>query len=83
MRGEVRVGVAYRIEDHEAREEVEDGVKARGNDGGDLIIRRDSHRHHAVECEIQEREVEDEREVEEFERCPLQAHHRVGDDGVQ
>ena len=38
--------------------------------------------HHAIEGEVEEGEVGNEEEPEEFGSCPLEAHHGVYDEGV-
>jgi hypothetical protein len=74
---------AYRSEDDESREEVEDGVERGRQNGSELVAGRDGHRHHAIVGEEQERAEQEEDVVAELHRRPLEAHHGVRDDGVE
>jgi hypothetical protein len=74
---------AYRFEDHETGEEVEDGVKPRGDNGSHLVVGCEGHRHHAVVCEVEQGEVHDEGVVEEFLGGPHEAHHGIREQGEQ
>lgn len=57
---------AHRAGDEESGEEEPEGVEGGGDDRGQLHMRRDSHRHHAVEGEVEQREVGEQQVPEEL-----------------
>ena len=73
---------SYRSGDDEPREEVPDGVECRGDDRGDVVVRCNPDGHHAVECEVEQREVPKEEVPEELGSRPLEPDHGVHYDTV-
>jgi hypothetical protein len=67
----------YRSRDDEPGEEVPDGVERRGDDRGDVGVWGYADGHHAVECEVEQREVPEEEVPEELGNRPLEPDHRV------
>ena len=71
----MRSVLAYRLEDDESREEIKDGVEPGRYDGGDLMVGGERHGHHAVICEVEEREEHDPGVPEKFESSPFKRYH--------
>ncbi|RWV95573.1 hypothetical protein GW17_00041790 [Ensete ventricosum] len=69
----------YRPRNNESREKVPCSVEECGNNGGDVVIGSDTHRHHPVECEVEESEVHEEEVPKELCDSPLESNHRVDD----
>jgi hypothetical protein len=67
----------YRTRDQKSGEQVPQPVEGRGDDGCELSVRSDGHSDHAPVCEIQEREVHEENEVEELGCGPLELDHGI------
>jgi hypothetical protein len=67
----------YRSWDDEAGEEVPDGVERRGDDRSNVGIWCYADGHHAVECEVEQREESEEEVPEELGNSPLEPDHRV------
>ena len=75
-------GITYWSWDDEPGEEVPDAIERGGDDGGDVVARRQADGHHAVECEVEEGEVHEEEVPEELGRRPFEPDHRVHYDPV-
>ena len=74
--------IPYLSRDHESAEEIPQRVEWSSNNRRNQMVWSDRRRHHAVEGEVEEGEVGNEEEPEEFGSCPLEAHHGVYDEGV-
>ena len=72
----------YRSGDDESGEEIPDGIECRRNDWCNVVVRCEANSHHAVECEVEQREVHEEEVPEEFGSCPLKPNHRVNYDPI-
>lgn len=76
------MAMSYRSGDDETGEEVPDGVERRGNDRGNVVVRCQPNGHHAVECEVEQREVPKEEVPEELGSGPLEPDHGVHYDTI-
>jgi hypothetical protein len=72
-------GGAYRFENQEAGEEVEEAVEKRSTYGGKSGVRSESHHHHAVVCECDHPEEEKIPVPEKLGSRPLKPNHGVAD----
>lgn len=61
----------------EPAEDIKQVVEGGGDDGGDVAVGGQAHRHHPVECEVQEGGEEEEGEPEELGCRPVEVDHAV------
>lgn len=69
--------ITYRSGNYESREEVPESVESVGYDVGYVVIRSQSHGHHSVEHEVEQREEHEIQEPEEFSSCPVETDHCI------
>lgn len=67
----------YRSRNEKAREQVEEGIECRSEDGGNLMVRGDRHRHHPIVGEVEKGEERDEIKPKKLGSRPLKTHHGV------
>lgn len=65
----------YRTGNQEPGEQVPKPVEGRRDDGRKLGVRSDGNRDHSPVCKVQEGQVHEENEVEEFSGSPLELNH--------
>lgn len=63
--------IPYLSWDHESAEEIPQSVERSSNNRGNRVVWSDSRCHHAVEGEVQQREVHEEQVPQELGCCPL------------
>ena len=63
--------IPYLSRDHESAEEIPQRVEWSSNNRRNQMVWSDRRRHHAVEGEVQQREVHEEQVPQELSCCPL------------
>ena len=67
----------YRSWDKEAREEIEESIECCCKDWCHLVVWCNGNSHHAIVCEVQEREEADKEEPKELLHFPFKVHHGI------
>ncbi len=65
----------YRSEDQEARKEIENRVKSRGNNSRNLMIGCQCYGHHSIVCEVQQGEERNKHIPKELWCSPCEINH--------